>query len=151
MANRYEDYLRAIYELCRDRGYTRVRDIARVMGVKPSSVTEMLRRLASAGYVLYEKRSFINLTEKGEREAIKIIERHETLVKFLVTIGVPEDIAKRDACIMEHSLHPETLTQLKKFVRFVEVSPKKSPVWLSHFKEFCKTGIHPCVREAKLG
>ncbi len=144
MVSRYEDYLKVIYELSRDKGYARVKEIANALKVKPPSVTEMLKKLASEGLVHYEKRLFVRLTEKGEKEALKVIERHETLVKFLVTIGVPEEIARRDACVIEHSLHPYTVKQLKNFVRFVEFSPRKEPRWLLHFKEFCEKGSHPC-------
>ena len=144
MANRYEDYLKTIYEFCKEKGYTRVKEIAEAMKVKPSSVTEMLRKLSAEGYIIYEKRLFVKITEKGVREAEKIIERHETLIKFLVMIGVPENIARTDACLIEHYLHPETVSRLKSFVRFVEISPKKEPKWLNHFKEFCNTGVHPC-------
>ncbi|WP_457550098.1 metal-dependent transcriptional regulator, partial [Archaeoglobus sp.] len=73
-------------------------------------------------------------------------ERREILVRFLVMLGVPKDIAEEDACTIEHVLHPETVKQLKNFVKFVEECPVLDPKWLKHFKEFCKTGVHPCDR-----
>jgi len=143
LKRRTEDYLETIYEISKEKGFARVKDIATRLKVKPASVSEMLQKLAKNGYVIYEKRLFVMLTEKGLKTAVQVKERRETIIKFLETIGVPTEIAERDACIMEHVLHPETLKQLKNFVRFIEFSPR-DPLWLKHFKEFCKTGEHPC-------
>jgi len=145
LSRRTEDYLEAIYWLSRERGYTRVKEIAKYLGVKPASVSEMLSKLARRGFVVYEKRLLVSLTPEGRMVAECVRERREILVKFLVTLGVPEKIAEEDACIMEHVLHKETITQLKKFVKFVEESPA-DPMWLNHFKEFCESGVHPCLK-----
>ena len=40
-----EDYLEAMLELTREKGYIRVKDIADKLGVRPPSVTEMLKKL----------------------------------------------------------------------------------------------------------
>ncbi len=145
LSRRTEDYLEAIYNLSKDRGYTRVKEISKYLGVKPASVSEMLSKLAERGFVVYEKRLFVTLTEEGKRVAECVRERREILVKFLITLGVPKKIAEEDACIMEHVLHRETITQLKKFVKFVEESPA-DPMWLNHFKEYCESGVHPCLK-----
>ncbi len=143
LGKRAEDYLEAIYELCKERGYTRVKEIAKALSVKPATVSEMLEKLSKEGYIIYRKRLFIALTDRGKDVAKNVRERRETLVKFLKTLGVPQEIAERDACTIEHVLHTETVNQLKKFVRFIEESPI-NPKWLEHFKEFCKSGEHPC-------
>ncbi len=143
LGKRAEDYLEAIYELCKEKGYTRVKEIANFLGVKPATVSEMLEKLSKEGYIIYRKRLFIALTDRGKDVARMVRDRRETLVKFLKTLGVPEVIAERDACTIEHVLHAETVNQLKKFVRFIEESPI-NPRWLEHFREFCKSGKHPC-------
>jgi len=145
LGGRAEDYLEAIYELCKKEGFTRVKEIAESLNVKPSTVSEMLDKLSREGYVVYRKRLYVSLTDKGKKVAKMVKERRETLVKFLKTLGVPEDIAKTDACTIEHVLHRETVNQLKKFVKFIEGSPM-DPRWLEHFREFCRTGTHPCDR-----
>ena len=146
LSRRIEGYLQTIYELTAEKGYTRIKDIAERLRVKPASVSEMMQKLADRGYVIYEKRLFVALTEKGKKVAEDIRERREILIKFLVTIGVPKDIAEKDACIIEHALHCETVNQLKNFVKFIENSPEVDPKWLQHFREYCKTGIHPCSK-----
>ncbi len=146
LGRRAEDYLEAIYELCNRRGFTRVKEIAEKLKVKPATVSEMLEKLSKEGYVIYRKRLFVTLTDKGKEVARDVKERREILVKFLTTLGVPRNIAEEDACTIEHVLHPETVKQLKSFVKFIEKCPAISPKWLEHFREFCRTGVHPCDR-----
>jgi len=143
LGKRAEDYLEAIYELCKEKSFTRVKDIAASLNVKPPTVSEMLEKLYKEGYIIYRKRLFVSLTDKGKEVAKMIRERRETLVKFLKTLGVSEDIAEIDACTIEHVLHVETVNQLKKFVKFIEDSPI-NPRWLEHFRRYCETGEHPC-------
>lgn len=149
IGKRSEDYIEAIYELCKDKGFTKVKEISEKLGVKPATVSEMLDRLSKEGYIIYKKRLCVYLTEKGEKVAKSVRERRNVLVKFLTALGVPREIAEKDACTIEHVLHPETVKQLKNFVKFIEQSPL-DPKWLKHFREFCKTGFHPCDRAKKI-
>jgi len=144
MGRRSEDYLEKIYELSKDKGYTRIKEISKELNVKPASASEMMRKLSELGYIVYKKRLFVTLTEKGRKVAESIRERREMLVRFLTTLGIPKNVAERDACLIEHVLNPETVKQLKNFVKFVENSPEINPKWLRHFREFCEKGVHPC-------
>jgi len=132
-----EDYLKAIYSICRDRGVARVKEIAEVLGVKPSSVTFSLKRLAEMGLVEYEKRGYVSLTEEGMRIVAKLSLRYRSL-RFLLerVLGVPSDIAEEDACGMEHHLHDETIARIEKFVEFVEKSEEGSRL-IAKFREYC--------------
>jgi len=144
LGGRAEDYLEAIYTLSREKGFAKVMELSEMLDVKPATVSEMLEKLSRMGYVDYKKRSHVKLTEKGIRKAMSLREKRNIVIKFLKALGVPEDVAERDACALEHVLHPETLRQLRNFVRFVESSPAINPRWLEHFREFCRTGKHPC-------
>ena len=46
--------------------------------------------------------------------ARKIYERHTILTDMLVYLGVPEEIASRDACKMEHGISDESLEAIRK-------------------------------------
>ena len=118
---RFEDYLEAIYRLQSKGRVVRVRDLARMLKVKPPSVVEQLRKLSQQGLILYERREYIRLTEKGEKVAKEILERHEALRRFLRDVlMVPEDVAEEDACYMEHGLHEITLSRIKRFLEFID-------------------------------
>ncbi len=143
LSRKAEDYLEAILNIAEKKGYTRVKDIASSLSVKPSSVVEMVKRLSDMALIEYRKYDGVTLTPKGRDIARVVKDRHDTISVFLEIIKVPKEIANKDACIIEHELEPETIEQLKNFVHFVKSAPDY-PQWLEHFETFCKTGVHPC-------
>lgn len=146
LSRKAEDYLEAIYNIMQRKGYARIKDISSTLHVTPPSVTEMMGKLAKKNLVLYEKYSGVKLTKKGESIAKTIKYRHDTFTTFLEIIMVPQDIAEKDACELEHHLNPRTIEQFSKFVEFVKNAPMY-PKWLNHFKEYCKTGVHPVCEQ----
>ena len=143
LGRREEDYLEAIYNITREKGYARTTDIADRLGVTPSSVTEMLQKLDSKGFVEYRRYEGVVLTKKGQKIAEAVKGRHDALLELLKILQVPDEVAERDACIMEHGLNPITIIQVKKFVSFVKNCPKGMPEWLEHFKIYSETGKFP--------
>jgi DtxR family Mn-dependent transcriptional regulator len=71
-----ETYIERIYELKNKKGYVKTVDLANELNVKPSSVTEMLQKLANEGYIIYEKYRRIDLTDKGLELAKALEKRH---------------------------------------------------------------------------
>jgi DtxR family Mn-dependent transcriptional regulator len=119
-----EDYLETIYELVRDQKVARVRDIARARRVRAASVTPAMRRLAELGLIRYEKREYIDLTPRGQREAQRIFSRHQVLGRFFEQVlRMPAGTAAADACAMEHSLSPEGMDYLVRFFEFLHNCP----------------------------
>ncbi|MHA1121808.1 MAG: metal-dependent transcriptional regulator [Candidatus Heimdallarchaeota archaeon] len=115
-----EDYLERILLLSKDDGHAHVTEIANLLGISKASVTEMIAKLKSNGYVDYEKYGTITLTEKGRKLAVKVKERHDILKSFLILIGVNEENANKDCCVMEHNLSIETIDKLKVFIEFLQ-------------------------------
>ncbi len=140
-----EDYLEAIYALSKEKGCVRVKDIAHRLSIKSASVSEMLRKLDKCRYVECVKYGNIALTSKGELVGKTVMVRHETIKAFLKIIFVPEDVAERSACTIEHNLEAETIEQLTKFVKFVGAYDMH-PMWLEHFEVYCRTGKIPKCR-----
>jgi DtxR family Mn-dependent transcriptional regulator len=67
--------------------------------------------------VEHERYGAVGLTEAGAVEAEAVYRRHQLLHRFLrEVLGVSEEVAARDACRLEHSLSPETVTRLARFV-----------------------------------
>ena len=129
LTRKVEDYLEAIYNIIERKGYARTKDIADELMIKPPSVCEMVKKLDERRLVNYEKYSGVILTHKGEEIAKAVKERHDALIKLLKIMHLPDEIAERDACTIEHHLHPKTIVQIKKFVKFVENSE-----WQEDFK-----------------
>jgi len=116
-----EEYLEAIYSLKLSGKTPRVKAIAKAMGVKLSSVTDAVRRLADLGFLDYERYGDIKLTEKGEAVARAIYNREKLMYKFLrEMLMVDDEIALKDACRMEHDLSKETIDNLTSFMEFLE-------------------------------
>lgn len=140
VSSRIEDYLRVIDEIVNKKGYARAKDIAEELGISPPSVTEMLKKLDRLGLVSYERYGAVTITEKGRGIARSVERRHETFIKLLRMLLVPEELARRDAHILEHGLSPKTIEQFTKFVEFVTNSPSYPMFirrWLELFRRYC--------------
>ncbi|MBC7979922.1 MAG: transcriptional regulator MntR [Armatimonadetes bacterium] len=104
-----DDYLEQILHLIEEKGYARAVDISNNLGISQASVTNMLQKLDGEGLVHHEKYRGTVLTEEGQRIARAIIERHETLTRFLRLFGLEEDTIYRDVEGMEHHVSRPTL------------------------------------------
>lgn len=146
-----EDYLEIIYILILDKGYARVKDIAERKNVSMASVNTALKRLEKVSLIEYESRGVITLTPEGENLAGRVISRHEFVKNFLMTIlGVPEDVADKDACIFEHHMSPETF---RKFVGFFEFVNHCGLSIRERFQDYCnqlkkQTEVEFCPSES---
>lgn len=87
-----------------EHGYIRSIDIADKLGVTKPSVTYATKRLRENGYITMDKDGLITLTEQGMAIAASMLDRHHTLTRFLMALGVDEETAESDACRLEHDL-----------------------------------------------
>jgi len=112
-----ENYLETIRNLEKDKGVVRVKNIARELKVKMSSVSGALETLAKERLISHEKYGYIELTDEGKGLAEAICSRHQTLFKFLTEVlGVDPKTADEDACKMEHTVSPQVLEKLVELV-----------------------------------
>lgn len=118
-----DDYLEQILHLIDGKGYARAVDISKNLGISQASVTNMLRRLDAEGLVKHEKYRGTVLTEEGHRIARAIIERHETLTRFLRLFGIDEDTIYRDVEGMEHHVSKPTLAVIRAIADSLEANP----------------------------
>lgn len=109
-----QDYVEAIADLTASTGEARVTDLARRLGVTHVTVNRTLARLRHAGYVNTKPYRAIFLTSAGSRLADECKRRHETVVAFLRSLGVPEKTAEMDAEGIEHHVSPETLAAFER-------------------------------------
>ena len=112
----HEDYLETILMVSKEKPFVRSIDLAKVLNYSRPSVTIALKKLKEDGYIYMDDKNHIFLTEKGKECAERVLYRHEILTKFLIKIGVNEQVAKEDACKIEHDISKETLQRLKEFL-----------------------------------
>ncbi len=108
-----DDYLEQILHLIEAKGYARAVDVSKKLGISQASVTNMLQRLDAEGLVKHERYRGTILTEEGQRIARAIIERHETLTRFLRLFGIDEETIYRDVEGMEHHVSRPTLNVIR--------------------------------------
>lgn len=113
---RAEDYVEAIADLISRKGEARAVDLADSLGVTHVTVIRTVQRLQREGLVTTEPYRSIFLTNNGKKLATQSRNRHETVQKFLIAIGVPPEIAAADAEGIEHHVSPDTLLAFERFL-----------------------------------
>jgi Mn-dependent DtxR family transcriptional regulator len=84
----------------------------------------MLQKLDGEGLVKHEKYRGTVLTEEGLRIAGAIVERHQTLTRFLRLFGLDEDTIYRDVEGMEHHVSRPTLEVIRAVADALEGNDK---------------------------
>lgn len=116
MGESAENYLETILILSQKKSAVRSVDIATELGYSKPSVCVAMRNLREHGYVVTDGDGSISLTESGLEIAKNVYNRHETITKWLMGIGVSSDQAAIDACRIEHVISQESFECLCKFV-----------------------------------
>jgi DtxR family manganese transport transcriptional regulator len=112
-----EDYVELVAELIEKQGEARVVDMARVLGISSGTATKTVQKLAKEGFLDSAPYRSVFLTEKGRKLADKCHERHQVVLEFLQSIGVPEKAAQQDAEGIEHHVSDATLKAMRKHLK----------------------------------
>ena len=111
-----EDYLERILILKKKNGKVISIDIANSMNYSKPSISRAMKILRENEYITIDSNGEIELTEKGFEIASSMYERHTLLTNYFMHLGVPEEIAKIDACKVEHDISAETFEAVKNHV-----------------------------------
>ena len=112
-----ENYLETILILSNKLPVVRSVDVANELDFKKSSVSIAMKNLKSNGHITVTDAGFIYLTESGREIAEKVYERHRFISSWLISLGVPEDIATEAACKMEHIISNESYAAIKDYIK----------------------------------
>ena len=117
----HEMYLKVLYRLRHDDEIARVRDMAKGLGVTPSTVSAVLKKLERAGLLVHDRYGAIKLTPAGERVAECVIRKFDTIRSLLTDVlGLDPETAEVDACTMEHAVSPVTINRMEYLLRLVQ-------------------------------
>ena len=108
-----EDYLEAILMLSKQGSAVRSIDIATMLGVSKPSVSHAMKLLREDGYIAMDRYGTVTLLDKGAEIANHIYERHRVLSSLLERLGVNPEVAREDACKLEHDLSDESFSKIK--------------------------------------
>lgn len=125
-----EDYIKAIYHLGKGESTTvSTNAIAEQMKTKPSSVTDMVRKLSEKGLVNHRKYKGASLTEIGMKTALTLVRKHRLWEVFLVEKldflwDEVHDVAEQ----LEHIKSEKLIDRLDKHLGYPEVDPHGDPI-----------------------
>ena len=124
-----QDYLKEIYKLQSDGTQPTTTAIARRMGVAPSSVTSMLKKLAALGLVEHAPYRGVELSEPGTEIALEVIRHHRLLEMYLArTLGLSIDAVHAEADRLEHVLSEELEARIDEQLGFPTHDPHGDPI-----------------------
>ena len=109
-----ENYLETIHILSLKQNEVHAVDVCSYLGYSRPTVSIVLRQMRASGLVTVDDDNHIHLTDEGLSIATAIYERHTTLTQLFISLGVPPEIARRDACKIEHDLSEETFQAIKR-------------------------------------
>jgi len=128
-----EDYLKTIYahtewqtELITPSA------LAVRLGVAPSSVTEMVKKLAAAGLITHVPYGPLALTDAGRQRATDVVRRHRLIETWLVSeMGYAWDEVHDEAEVLEHSISDRLLEAINARLGFPASDPHGDPIPLA--------------------
>jgi len=125
-----EDYAKAIYGLQRQEdGPVGTSALAERLGVAPSSVTAMLKRLDELRLVRYEPYHGVTLTAAGERVALEVIRHHRLLEAFLTdALEMPWDRVHDEAEVLEHYISEDLERRIAEKLGNPSLDPHGDPI-----------------------
>ncbi len=127
-----EMYLETILILGKRKNLVRAIDVSEEMGISKASVSRAIHLLEDGGFLTIESGALC-LTDVGREYGERIYERHATLTRCFVALGVDREIAANDACRIEHIISDECFAALKKhFAAFDERGETQRPVSAVH-------------------
>lgn len=123
MSKSHEDYLEAIVMLGgTDEAPVRSVDVAAKMGVSKASVNKAVNSLKEKGLLDQPYYGDITLTPEGFEYGSAVLERHHLLFTFLTKVlGIPEDRADAEACMMEHAISDESFEKWSAYIKSLDL------------------------------
>lgn len=108
-----EDYLEAIYLLNQENGRVRSIDVAHYLNYSKPSVCHAVKKLQDNDCLSMDESCLLHLTEKGEKIAVQLYERRCFFTNQLIESGVSPEVAREDACRMEHIISDESFHAIR--------------------------------------
>ena len=130
-SSKIEDYLKAIYKLEEKEGVAKTTLMAKELGIRAGTVSEMINRLSKINPPLinYKRHHGVRLTARGKKAALGVIRRHRLLETFLYrTLGLSWEEVHREAEILEHHLSERVTDSIDQHLGFPKYDPHGEPI-----------------------
>jgi DtxR family transcriptional regulator, Mn-dependent transcriptional regulator len=125
-----DDYLKTIYHHTEWQSERMTpSQLANVLGLAPSSVTEMVKKLAAQGLVMHRPYGPVSLTPAGERRAAAVVRRHRLIETWLVgEFGYAWDEVHDEAEVLEHVISDRLLAGIDARLGRPRIDPHGDPI-----------------------
>ena len=145
-----EDYIKAIFQIGKNGDLVQTSAIADRLEVRPASVSNMMRRLATLGFLVHEPYHGVKLTKEGELLARRMVRRHRLIERFLVEVlDYPWDEVHEEAERLEHAVSPRFMDRLDKLLENPSTDPHGAPIPASDGT--MDESAHPALVELRAG
>ena len=104
-----------------EKGSVRSIDVAHKLDYPKPSASRAVSLLRENGYITMDRDGLLSLTPAGQEIAERMYERHVLISRWLISLGVPEEIATEDACRIEHDISSVTFDRLKEHIGTSEI------------------------------
>lgn len=111
-----EMYLKTIRQLREEKECVRATNLVEELGYTKGAVSLAMKRLVRKEYIVVDNSGRIQLTESGEQKANEVCERGRLLAEFLMKIGAEEELARDNACRIEHVVSQELIGAVRDFL-----------------------------------
>ncbi len=126
-----QDYLKAVYAIEETLERVTTSALSEHLGVRPSSVTSMVKKLNQACPKLLDYKSHrgVALTKAGRRIALDMTRRHRLIEQFLVEMmGYGWDEVHNEADRLEHSVSDRFVDRLDELLGHPTRDPHGRPI-----------------------
>ena len=124
-----QDYVKEIYKLRLEGKRATTSAIAARLGVRPPSVTAMVKRLSALGLAEHAPYRGVELTPAGERVALEVIRHHRLLELYLAqALGLSLDEVHSEADRLEHALSEELEARIDRSLGYPTHDPHGDPI-----------------------
>lgn len=124
-----EDYLKAIYGLSESGDPASTSAIATVLDIQPASVTGMVKRMAESGFLEHIPYKGVRLTDRGTREALRVLRRHRILETYLCErLGFSWDDVHAEAERLEHAASDRLVERMAAALEDPSYDPHGAPI-----------------------
>jgi DtxR family Mn-dependent transcriptional regulator len=124
-----EDYLKAVFNLTERGDAASTSALADALEVQPASVTGMVKRLAESGLLEHLPYRGVRLTDRGSREALRVIRRHRILETYLAErLGYSWDDVHDEAERLEHAASDELIERMAASLEDPSHDPHGAPI-----------------------
>ena len=125
-----QNYLKAIWALQEwDDKPVASSTLASYLGVRPSTVSDAIKKLNNQGFVSHSRYGTITLTEEGRSHAVAMIRRHRLLETYLVEeLGYSWDEVHDEAEHLEHAVSDLLIERISEKLGHPSRDPHGDPI-----------------------